>query len=101
MYDFQSSPYYVSGFFVLSRCVDYCDYRYRSLIANVIVDFKGEVLHVDQREVPGVKLLTGMECYISGHCRKLVGMIDLTYMSIIIFSTSKHVRVCYSIVRCL
>ena len=72
--------------------MDYCDYCYGSFITDVIVDFKGEVLHVDQREVPGVKLLTGMECYISGHCRKLVDMIDLTYLSIIIFSPSKHLR---------
>ena len=47
--------------------MDYCDYRYGSLIANVIVDFEGEVVHVDEREVPGVKLLMGMECSISGH----------------------------------
>ena len=47
--------------------MDYCDYRYGSLFANVIVEFKGEVAHVDEREVPGVKLLMGMECSISGH----------------------------------
>ena len=57
--------------------MDYCDYCYGIFITDVIVDFKGEVLHVDQREVPGVKLLTGMECSISGHCRKLVTIIDL------------------------
>ena len=57
--------------------MDYCDYCYGIFITDVIVDFKGEVLHVDQREVPGVKLLTGMECYISGHCRKLVDIIVL------------------------
>ena len=68
VFDFQSSPYYVSGFFVLSRCVDYCDYCYGSFITDVIVDFKGEVVHVDEPEVPGVKLLMGMECSISGHC---------------------------------
>ena len=78
--------------------MDYCDYCYGIFITDVIVDFKGEVVHVDQGEVSGVKLLIGMECSI---CRKLVDMIDLTYLSIIIFSPSKHVRVCYSIVRCL
>ena len=46
-------------------------------------------MHVDQGEVSGVKLLMGMECSI---CRKLVDMIDLTYLSIIIFSPSKHLR---------
>ena len=57
--------------------MDYCDYRYGSLIANVIVDFEGEVVHVDEREVPGVKLLMGIGCSISGHCRKLMDVIDL------------------------
>ena len=48
--------------------MDYCDYCYGSFITDVIVDFKGEVVHVDQREVPGVKLLMWMGCSISGHC---------------------------------
>ena len=39
-------------------------------ITDVIVDFKGEVVNVDQREVPDVKLLMWMECSISGHCDK-------------------------------
>ena len=48
--------------------MDYCDNCYGSFITDVIVDFKGEVVHVDQREVPGVKLLMWMGCSISGHC---------------------------------
>lgn len=57
--------------------MDYCDYCYGIFITDVIVDFKGEVVHVDEPEVPGVKLLMGTECSISGHCRKLVDIIDL------------------------
>ena len=57
--------------------MDYCDYCYGSFITDVIVDFKGEVVHVDQREVPGVKLLMRIGCSISGHCRKLMDVIDL------------------------
>ena len=57
--------------------MDNCDYCYGSFITDVIVDFKGEVVHVDEPEVPGVKLRMGMECSISGHCRKLVDIIDL------------------------
>ena len=64
VFDFQSSPYYVSD------CVDYCDNCYGSFITDVIVDFKGEVVNVDQREVPDVKLLMWMGCSISGHCDK-------------------------------
>ena len=48
--------------------MDYCDYCYGIFITDVIVDFKGEVVHVDEPEVPGVKLRMGMECSISGHC---------------------------------
>ena len=70
------SPYYISGLFVFSGCVDYCDYCYGSLITDVIVDQEREVGDVDQIEFPGVKLLAGMRCSISGHCRKLVDIID-------------------------
>ena len=57
--------------------MDYRDYRHRSNIADVVVDQELEVGHVDQREVPGVKVLVRLSSYISGHCRKIANMINL------------------------
>ena len=57
--------------------MDYRNHRNRSNIADVIVDQELEVGHVNQREVPCVKVLVRMRSYISGHCRKIEDMINL------------------------
>ena len=57
--------------------MDYRDYRNGSNIADVVVDQELEIGHVDQREVPCVKVLVRMRSYISEHCRKIADMINL------------------------
>ena len=57
--------------------MNYRDDGYGSDIADVIVDQELEVGHVNQREVPCVKVLVRMRSYISGHCRKIEDMINL------------------------
>ena len=57
--------------------MNYRDDGYGGDIADVIVDQELEVGHVNQREVPCVKVLVRMRSYISGHCRKIEDMINL------------------------
>ena len=53
-------PYYISGFLVLNRRVDYRHYGYGGHITDVIVDDKLEAPNVDKGEVPGVEITMRM-----------------------------------------